>query len=253
MDEHAYHKQQEPTLPNEAIYADDADFISDDINQQGKLKLNVKDILLEENLKVNETKTEETVLERISKVKFKCKQTDGINLTVVKQDYEEKWRAVKKLGSLIRDSEDLSRRKQLSIVSLNNLNNIWIRKDHIKQSLRIQLYKSLIKPILMYNSGTWGLSKKDEDNLDAFHRQQLRRVLNVKYPAHIGNAEVYKQTGEEVITLQILRNRWKLFGHVLRSNPRTPAQKAMNHYFEPSRAKKFRGKPRVTLPHINTQ
>ena len=204
-------------------------------------------------MKVNETKTEETVLERKSKVKFKCEQTDGINLKVVKQDYEEKWRTVKKLGSLIGDSEDLSRRKQLSIVSLNNLNNIWIRKDHIKQSLRIELYKSLIKPILTYNSGTWGLTKKEEDNLDAFHRQQLRRILNIKYPAHIGNAQVYKQTGEEILTLEILRNRWKLFGHVLRSNPGTPAQKAMNHYFEPSRAKKFLWKTKSHTPYITTQ
>ena len=179
---------------------------------------------------------------------FKPYFQTGINLKVTKQDYEEKWRTVKKVGSLIGDSEDLSRRKQLSIASLNNLNKIWIRKDHIKQSLRIKLYKSLIKPILTYNSETWGLTKKEEQNLDSFHRKQLRNILNIKYPAHIGNSEVYKQAREEMLSLEILKKRWKLFGHILRSNIGTPAQKAMNHYFTKSSEKKFSGKPRMTLP-----
>ena len=45
-----------------------------------------------------------------------------------------------------------------------------------------------------------------------------------------------------------LQNKWKLFGHVLRSHPETPAQKAMNYYFEKSGSKKFRGRPVVSLP-----
>ena len=44
------------------------------------------------------------------------------------------------------------------------------------------------------------------------------------------------------------KNKWKLFGHVLRSHPETPAQKAMNYYFEKSNSKKFRGRPIMSLP-----
>ena len=62
------------------------------------------------------------------------------------------------------DVEDVSRRKQLAIVAMNKLNNIWIRKDKIKQTLNVKLYKSLVKPILLYNSGTWGLTKKEEES-----------------------------------------------------------------------------------------
>ena len=66
---------------------------------------------------------------------------------------------------------------------------------------------------------------------------------------HISNAQVYKQTGEELPSLEILQNRWKLFGHVLRSHPETPAQKAMSYYFETSFSKKFLGSPVMTLPN----
>ena len=71
MEEDAYHRQLPSTIPDEAIYADDVDFISEDVNHQVKVKSKVKDLLLEENLKVNETQTEETVLRRKNKVKFK--------------------------------------------------------------------------------------------------------------------------------------------------------------------------------------
>ena len=101
LDEHAYHVRIEDTLPSEAVYADDADFISEDVKHQDKIKTKVKDILLKDNLKINETKTEVTVLERKSRAKFRCEKTDGINLKVIKQDNDEKWRITKKLGSLV--------------------------------------------------------------------------------------------------------------------------------------------------------
>ena len=125
-----------------------------------KKKKIIKDILLEENLKVNESKTEETTLEKKIKDPFRCEKTQGINLKITKQDCEERWMTVKNPGLLLGDAEDVSRRKQLSIFALNNLNNIWIKKDKIKQALRVKLYKSLVKPILVHNSGTWGLTKK---------------------------------------------------------------------------------------------
>ena len=214
---------------NELIYADDADFLTSDIQQDKKLNRIVKDVLLAENLKVNETKTEHTTIER-------------------KDKNDEKWRTVKKLGSLLGDVEDIARRKQLSIVSLSDMNNVWIRNDHIKQELKLKLYQSLVKPVLTYNSGTWGLTKTQENNLDSFHRQQLRKVLNIKYPARISNQNLYKLSKQNMLSLDILTARWKLFGHILRSNLDTPANIAMNNYFDNTNTTKFKGRPRTTLP-----
>ena len=96
-------------------------------------------------------------------------------------------------------------------------------KEIIKQTLKVKLYKSLVKSILFYNSATWGLKKKEEERLNSFLKHQLKQVLNVKYLASISNVQLYKQTGEDTLCLEILQNRWKLFGHVLRSNPETQA------------------------------
>ena len=54
----------------------------------------------------------------------------------------EAWRNIKKVGSLLGDAEDIIRRKQLAIASMDNLNKVWIRRDHISESRRLELYKS---------------------------------------------------------------------------------------------------------------
>ena len=65
------------------------------------------------NLKVNEDKTEHTFLQRGD-----CNT--------------ETWRNVKKVGSLLGDSEDIIRRKELAISSMNKLQAVWIRREHIR-------------------------------------------------------------------------------------------------------------------------
>ena len=224
--------------PPEAIYAYDADFITMILERKELLKANVREILLKADLKVNETKTEETTLERIRKNAHSCKRTGEMKLKRKKEI--EEWRNTKKLGSLIGTSEDIKRRKQLVSAALNKMNHVWIRKDKIKENLRLKLYKSLIKPILTYNSGTWGPMKKEEDELDAFHRQQIRKVMNVKYPVKMRNSVVYEKSDKEVLSVEVLKSRWKLFGRVLRLQNETPAQMLMNFYFEKSRTSKFR-------------
>ena len=228
--DHSYFKNKREPLPEECIYADDADFVTTEENTKVKLNNMVKDILSEDNLLLNETKTEHTVIER-------CEERNN-----------ERWRSVKKLGSLLGDSEDLIRRKQLAIVANKDLNQLWIRKDKISLAVRLKIYISLVKPILLYNSGTWGLSKKEEDSLNAFHRQQLRYVLKIHHPHHISNANVYRICREIPLSLVVLKSRWRLFGHELRGGKDTPAFKSTKYYFLQSELSKYRGRPRMTLP-----
>ena len=46
--------------------------------------------------------------------------------------------------------------------------------------------------------------------------------------------------------MTILKNRWKLFGYILRRHPQTPAQQSMTHFFSPSQNSSFRGRQRIT-------
>jgi hypothetical protein len=54
---------------------------------------------------------------------------------------------------------------------------------NINISRKLNIYKTLVKPILIYNYGTWGLTKNEEKELDEYIecRKHLRRVLMERY------------------------------------------------------------------------
>ena len=159
------------------------------------------------------------------------------------------YKNTKKVGTLIGDEEDVERRKRLSNAALTKLLNVWIKGDKIKRKTKLKLYRSLVKSILVYNCGTWALTKSEEEKLNAFHRKQLRKVLNIKYPVKITNSSLYNKCEEHPLSIYILENRWRLFGHILRRNIEIPANKSMNSYFA-THGKKFRGRPLTTLPVV---
>ena len=130
------------------------------------------------------------------------------------------------------------------------MNAVWIRKDKIKENTRIKLYKSLVKSILLYYCGTWCLNEHEEDMLDAHHRKQLRRVLNINYPTKIRNERLYEICNEIPISITILKARFKLFGHILRRYKDIPANKIMEFYFTKINPtdKNFKGSERTNLP-----
>ena len=143
----------------------------------------------------------------------------------------------------------MQRRKELSNAASYKLKNIWIGKDKTNHNIKIALYKALVKSILTYNCGTWALAQTELNKLDAFHRKQLRKVLNIYYPTRFSNKTLCKKWNEKPLSTHILESHWRLFGHILRRNEKIPAKKAMQLYFHRTE-KRFRGRPTTTLPVI---
>ena len=59
---------------------------------------------------------------------------------------------------------------------------------------------------------------------------------------------MYRNSSDEILSLTILENRWKLFGHTMRLHEDTPAQKSMKFFFTESKAGRFKGRLRINLP-----
>ena len=87
--DHTYSRSVPETskIPEEIVYADDADFIANNLQRKEAIVKAVEKVFPSKNLKVNAGKTEHTTLER------------GDRKT-------ESWRYVKKVGSLLGDAED---------------------------------------------------------------------------------------------------------------------------------------------------
>ena len=130
-------------VTGEQYYADNTNLISN-CTEKKKLQLMlVTPTSAEFNLQINDTKTEHTVLKKSEKENEEC-------------------HSMKKLGSLMCDQEDILRRKQLSTTALHNLKNIWTKKNRIREHVQLKHYKTIAKPVLMYNSQTWDLTVNDE-------------------------------------------------------------------------------------------
>ena len=150
------------------------------------------------------------------------------------------------MGSLIGGLEDVERRKQLSTAALNKLYHVWVKGNKLKTTTKIKL-KSLVKSILLYNCSTWALTLTEEEKINAFHQKQLKKVLNIKFPVKVTNKSLYKKCQEKPLSLQILKARWNLFGHILYRDSDIPASKATRAFFI-QYGHKLRGRPTTTLP-----
>ena len=132
--EDSYSKAEKSRLPKE-IYADDTDFSFKTKEEKNNMIETVNAVFPYRNLKINEDKTEHTFLQH------------GDRNT-------KTWRNVKKVGSLLGNSEDIIRRKQLAISSMNKLQAVWIRRDYISEEKGLRLYNCLLLLILLYNYST---------------------------------------------------------------------------------------------------
>ena len=94
----------------------------------------------------------------------------------------------------------------------------------VNLTLKVRLYNAYIRPIMLYNSGTWGLTKFWTDKLDATRRRHLRRIVQIVYPNHISNRALYIKCDSQPISWDVRQARWNLLGHVLRLPPQSPAQ-----------------------------
>ena len=148
------------------------------------------------------------------------------------KEEEREWRNVIKLGSKLGDREDIQRRKEFSTIALAKNYTIWKKNWKTKLTNRIRLYKMLVKNVLLYNCGTWGVSKDDQRKLNSFHRRQLRKVIGIQWSHKISNNKLYKITGTTPLSITMTERRWKLLGHILRLPADCPVRKAMRYYFE---------------------
>ena len=58
----------------------------------------------------------------------------------------------------------------------------------------LQLYKTLIRPVVSYGAGAWTLAKKEEEALLIFERKIFRRIYGPKYE----NGEWKSRTNREL-------------------------------------------------------
>ena len=137
---------------------------------------------------------------------FKMRTIQNIELKCV-QDY-------KYLGTFISDSEkDFKSRKGMAWTACNDLHNIW--NYNLDDNTKVNTFKTMIEPILLYGSETWTLSARQQKRLDGTYTRLLMRVKNISWKSHQNLAQIYGELPR--VSQFVSARRVQFAGHCFRA------------------------------------
>jgi len=110
---------------------------------------------------------------------------------------------------------------------MNSLQRVW-KCSSLNISTKVHLYQALVMSVLLYGAETWTRLAADMKTLEAFHMRCQRQILDIRWLAHVSNAEVLQRSGLSTISDILRHRRLSLFGHVARLDPGVPAHDALH-------------------------
>jgi hypothetical protein len=87
------------------------------------------------------------------------------------------------LGSMMTSTNDVSREIQRRIQTANRCFFglcKHLQSSHLSGQTKFTIHKTLIRPVLLYGSETWVLTKREENQLLVFERKVLRTICGPK-------------------------------------------------------------------------
>jgi hypothetical protein len=91
----------------------------------------------------------------------------------------EKTEIFKYLGSLVTADNNISAEIQARLMARNRcyyaLKNV-LKSKNISQKVKLNVYRTIIRPVVTYGSKTWTVTKKDERQINIWERKVLRRI-----------------------------------------------------------------------------
>jgi hypothetical protein len=155
----------------------------------------------------------------------------------------------KYLGSFITNnnkiSSEISHRINMGNTCYYGLRNI-LRSKLLKEDIKFKIYKTLIRPVVLYGCESWTLTTKEEERLKIFERKILRKIYGpscvngiwrIKY-----NDELYNTYKEPSIVKMIKISRLEWLGYLARMEDNATCKKVTFSQPEGSRKK---GRPKL--------
>ncbi|CAK1577904.1 unnamed protein product [Parnassius mnemosyne] len=138
---------------------------------------------------------------------------------------------VKYLGSLIQGDGGIDRAVQ------HRINAGWMKWRQVTATtcdprmpirLKGKIYKSIIRPVVMYGSECWAVKKKDENRLHANEMRMLRWMCGVTRMDKIRNEYIRGSLKVAPVVEKVRGSRLAWFGHVMRRNKSHVTKRVLN-------------------------
>ena len=208
-------------MPLESEYADDVDFMDEELIRLQFILPVANMVLKEWSLNINCSKTEF--------VEFYLAEKGDMDSKNKHIRDNESWRKTKLLGSFMCSSYDIERRCISGNIAFNDYKNVWLQGKQISTCKLIQVYEAMVVSVIMYNCSSWAVPNEMLRKLDVCHRTHLRQILKIKWPTTITNEKLYKLSSTTPLSDRVKSSRWRLLGHILRSPEDTPAALALSY------------------------
>ena len=196
-------KRNPATFLTDLDFADDLALVSETIQFAENLLHSLETAASQVGLFCNEGKTE-----------FLCTSDSVRTLKSLNSVNIKRANDFKYLGSHINDSEqDFNIRKSLAWKACNKLNKIW--KSNLDNKIKVQTFKTLIEPILLYGSETWTMTRAMEKSIDGCYTNLLKKVQNLNWADHPTLNQIYNNLPR--ISRILTSRRLQFAGHCFRA------------------------------------
>ena len=113
----------------------------------------------------------------------------------------------------------------------------------IPRKLKVKIYTTVIRPVLLYGAEVWTTRKKEEKLMETTEMRMLRRIKGVTLRDKQKSDEIRKELGVCNIIKKVKEARLRWFGHVERMEEDCPARRVIGEEV-PGRRGKGRPKKR---------
>ena len=197
-------------------YADDTVHLSRDFNTLNDILTQMENQATLAGLEINSEKTKYMTNLNSDVI--------GINRILNGASYEEV-RNFRYLGSMVSRNNDIQIEIKEKLATgnrcLRSLNKI-IQSRYISKKVKIRIYKTIIKPAVVYGSESWTISERVASMLATWERKILRKIYGPTKDKGTWrirtNQEIYDLYKDNDIVIDIKVRRIEWLGHICRMN-----------------------------------
>lgn len=222
---------------SEGAFADDLVIMTEN-EKDLQRNLEIWNTTLEEyGMRINKNKTKVMVIGNEKKVMNI--QIDGVAIEQVE--------TVKYLGVEIQENGkqeiEINNRVEKTLKLFFAMQNVFINKKEISKKTKINIFKTIYRPILTFGCESWVLSQRQKSKIQAIEMKYLRRVREVTKRDKLRNTKI-RDDLQIQSTLNFIENRqlsW--WGHLQRMSNTRPVKQVWQSKAQKG---KQRGRPRQT-------
>jgi len=124
------------------------------------------------------------------------------------------------LGSVISNdasvAKDLDSRLAKASSSFGRLSKKVWQNHALRLSTKVQVYRAIVVPALVYGAETWVLYRHQIRLLERFHQRCLRNILGIKWQDYVSNEDVLNRANLPSLESILLKQQLRWAGHVAR-------------------------------------